>query len=98
MEDTGPGSTPGLRLRVEGLVVAERRRARLLAYDHRPVDGPRPLAWLTGRAVRHAHWAPWECVAAHQRPTALGERGTVRLNKTLDQLTPLARAHQEWHR
>ncbi|MEU9438844.1 hypothetical protein [Streptomyces sp. NPDC048252] len=97
VEDEGPGSTRHTRLRVEGLVVAGRRRGRLLAYDHRPVQGPWPLAWLARRAVRHAHWAPWDCVAAHQRPTAIGERGTVQLTRPLDDLKPLAQAHDEWN-
>ncbi|MEU1193489.1 hypothetical protein [Streptomyces sp. NPDC005859] len=98
VEETDPGGTPGTRLRVDGVVVAVRRRGRLLAYEHRPVEGPWPLAWLTRRAVRLAHWAPWDCVAAHQPPSATGESGTVRLTRTVDQLTPLAQAHADWMR
>ncbi|MEU0786934.1 PRC-barrel domain-containing protein [Streptomyces sp. NPDC006173] len=98
VEERGPGSEPGTRLRVEGLVITSRRRARLLAYDHRPVQGPWSLTWLTRRAIRHAHWAPWSCVASHQRPPAIGESGTVQLATTIGELAPLAQAHEEWDR
>ncbi|MBT2421844.1 hypothetical protein J7F01_40805 [Streptomyces sp. ISL-22] len=98
VEETSPGSTPGPRLRVDGLVVAVRRRGRLLAYDHRPVQGPWPLAWLTRRVIRRARWVPWDCVAVHQPPAVVGERGSVRLSRTIDELVPLVRAHADWNR
>ncbi|MEK9520598.1 hypothetical protein MIU24_14520 [Streptomyces venezuelae] len=82
------------RLRVEGLVTATRRRSRLLAYDHRPVDAPWPLTALARRATRHALWTPWTTVTAHRPPDRLGEPGTI----TLDQpaTTPLD-MHTHWN-
>ncbi|MEV5439558.1 PRC-barrel domain-containing protein [Streptomyces sp. NPDC052682] len=88
----------GLRMRVEGLVVAVRRRGRLLAYDHRPVDRPRLLARLVSRATARARYAPWDRVAAHQPPASLGQRGTVQLTVRAQDLTPLSEVHDDWNR
>ncbi|MGW7265146.1 PRC-barrel domain-containing protein [Streptomyces sp. NPDC054842] len=97
VEVEAPGHDTGTRLRVEGLVVALRWHGRLLAYDHRPVHGPRPLAWLTRRSVRRARWVPWDRVAHHRPAAAVGERGALRLTTTADELLPLERAHHEWN-
>ncbi|MFC8269491.1 hypothetical protein ACFUIZ_27800 [Streptomyces cinereoruber] len=83
-------------LKVEGLVVATRARARLIAYDHRPVDGPWPLARLARRAARGARWAPWPVVAAHEPPDRLGDPGTVRLVVPGTELASLTDVHHGW--
>lgn len=93
--ETGAPAGPG-PLRVEGLVIASRRRSRMLAYDHRPVTAPWPLTALARRATRHARWAPWEGVAAHQRPNRTGEPGTIILNRPADALIPLNDMHTQW--
>ncbi|MFE0774269.1 hypothetical protein [Streptomyces sp. NPDC058861] len=90
----GPAHT---ELRVEGLVVAIRRRGRLIAYDHRPVDGPWPLARLARRAARNALWAPWSVVAGHEPPARLGDPGTVRLTVPGTELAPSADVHDDWN-
>ncbi|KMO93479.1 PRC-barrel domain-containing protein [Streptomyces roseus] len=86
---------PGLH--VAGIVIATRRRSRLLAYDHRPVDAPWPLTALARRATRHALWAPWTAVTAHRRPPRTGEPGTVTLDQTAASLTPLRDMHAHWN-
>ncbi|WP_185893574.1 PRC-barrel domain-containing protein [Streptomyces sp. WAC08241] len=93
-EHPGPAGTV---LKVEGLVVATRARGRLIAYDHRPVDGPWPLAWLARWAARNARWAPWPAVAAHEPPARLGDPGTVRLAVPGGELAPLTDAHDAWN-
>ncbi|MGJ7416069.1 hypothetical protein AB9128_09485 [Streptomyces cinereoruber] len=82
--------------RVEGLVVATRRRGRLIAYDHRPVDGPWPLARLARRAARNALWAPWSAVTDHEPPVRLGGPGAVRLTAVGTELAPLVDVHDDW--
>ncbi|MFC8492035.1 hypothetical protein ACFUJU_14855 [Streptomyces sp. NPDC057235] len=89
----GPADT---ELRVEGLVVAARRRGRLIAYDHRPVDGPWPLAWLARWAARNVLWAPWSAVTDHEPPVRLGDAGTVRLAVAGIELAPLVNVHDDW--
>ncbi|MEV6618682.1 hypothetical protein AB0N31_33475 [Streptomyces sp. NPDC051051] len=88
----------GTRMRVDGLVVAVRRRGRLLAYDHRPVDRPLLLARLVGRVAARARYATWDQVGAHRPPTTLGERGTVRLTVRGEDLMRLREAHDDWNR
>lgn len=85
------------RLHVAGLVIATRRRSRLLAYDHRPVDAPWPLTALARRTTRHALWTPWATVAAHQAPIRLGEPGTVTLDQPASALTSLQDMHTHWN-
>ncbi|MFF7361608.1 hypothetical protein [Streptomyces sp. NPDC008125] len=69
---------------------------RLIAYDHRPVDGPWPLARLARWASRNARWAPWAVVAGHEGPGRLGGPGTVRLLVTTDELPLLTEVHDDW--
>jgi sporulation protein YlmC with PRC-barrel domain len=88
----------GTQMRVEGLVIAVRRRGRLLAYDHRPVDRPRLLARLVSRATARARYAPWHHIAVHRSPTTLGERGTVQLTVRGEDLMHLREAHNDWSR
>ncbi|MFJ6799091.1 PRC-barrel domain-containing protein [Streptomyces sp. NPDC091268] len=90
------GRGPG-RLRLEGLVVATRRRGRMLGYDHRPVDAPWPLTALARRAARHALWAPWTVVTAHRPPSRTGETGTITLSESAADLTPLEKMHAHWN-
>ncbi|MFF0561727.1 PRC-barrel domain-containing protein [Streptomyces sp. NPDC020472] len=90
-------SPTGRELRVEGLVVATRRRGRLIAYEHRPVDGPWPLARLARWAARNALWAPWSMVADHEPPVRLGDPGIVRLTVSETELVPLVGAHDDWN-
>ncbi|WEH38342.1 hypothetical protein [Streptomyces sp. AM 2-1-1] len=89
------GDSPDTVLRVEGLVVATRSRGRLIAYDHRPVDGPWPLARLARWAARNARWAPWPLVAGHEGPGRLGDPGTVRLLVGTDELPLLTDVHDD---
>ncbi|MFI8258672.1 hypothetical protein [Streptomyces filamentosus] len=91
------GDPTGTLLKVEGLVVATRARGRLIAYDHRPVDGPWPLARLARRAARDARWVPWSAVAGHEPPDRLGEPGTVRLTVPGAELDLLTDAHDAWN-
>ncbi|GGR36332.1 hypothetical protein [Streptomyces roseolus] len=91
------GASADTVLKVEGLVVATRVRARLIAYDHRPVDGPWPLARLARRAARGARWAPWPVVAAHEPPDRLGDLGTVLLVVPGAELVPLTDVHHGWN-
>ncbi|WP_052680621.1 PRC-barrel domain-containing protein [Streptomyces sp. NRRL F-4428] len=95
-ETTAPAVTRP-RLRIEGLVIATRRRGRLLAYDHRPVDGPWPLTALARRTTRHALWTPWTAVTAHRPPDRLGEPGTITLDQPATALTPLLDMHTHWN-
>ncbi|QTA36710.1 PRC-barrel domain-containing protein [Streptomyces sp. CA-256286] len=96
-EYTAPGNAPAdTELRIEGLVVAARRRGRLIACDHRPVDGPWPLARLALWAARNARWVPWSTIAEHAPPRRLGDPGTVRLIAHAGELTPLTDAHRDW--
>ncbi|WP_411072607.1 hypothetical protein [Streptomyces sp. cmx-4-25] len=92
--DAGPAGTV---LKVEGLVVATRARGRLIAYDHRPVDGSWPLTRLARWAARNARWAPWPAVAGHEPPDRLGDPGTVRLAVSGTELVPLTDAHDDWN-
>ncbi|WP_329201733.1 MULTISPECIES: hypothetical protein [unclassified Streptomyces] len=95
-----PGPSPGndsTRLRIEGVVIAPRRRSRILAYDHRPVAAPWPLTLLARRATRHALWVPWESVASSERPSALGRPGTVTLTRNATDLPLLRDMHTHWN-
>ncbi|MCZ2525294.1 PRC-barrel domain-containing protein [Streptomyces sp. HB2AG] len=98
VEERVPGEDAATRLRVDGLVVAVRRRSRLLAYDHRPVRAPMLLAFLARRAAARARWAPWHTVAGHLPPAAAGERGTVRLDRAAADLPLLGDVHEQWTR
>jgi hypothetical protein len=69
----------GLRsLRVTGLVLAPGETARLLAFDHEPVDRPRLLGLLSRRLAARARWIPWTDVAL-AAPGTLRRPGTVHL-------------------
>ncbi|MBT2391821.1 hypothetical protein J7E87_20890 [Streptomyces sp. ISL-1] len=96
VEQPTPDETGATVLRIEGLVVAAKRRTQLLAYDHRPVDGPWPLARLARRAARHARWAPWETIASHQLPERLGDAATIRLKCPATELSLLTDVHHQW--
>ncbi|MET9963408.1 hypothetical protein ABZ128_30795 [Streptomyces sp. NPDC006326] len=91
----GPDGT--LRLRIEGLVIATRRRTRMLGYDHRPVEAPWPLTAIARRATRHALWAPWDTVTSHAPAARAGERGTVVLTRNGAELPTLAAMHAHWN-
>ncbi|MFC9295114.1 PRC-barrel domain-containing protein [Streptomyces sp. NPDC057011] len=97
LAETAPragGGTGGMRL--EGIVIATRRRSRMLGYDHRPVTAPWPLTALAHLATRHAMWAPWSAVADHRPPPRLGEDGTITLNQAADSLSSLDTMHAHW--
>ncbi|MBW8486860.1 hypothetical protein [Actinomadura parmotrematis] len=81
---------------VDGLVVSPKRRGRLLAWDHRPVERPRILGAIARAGSRRARWVPWDAVASHEPPGRLGDLGTVRLDRASADLVPLADAQREW--
>ncbi|WP_327686427.1 hypothetical protein [Streptomyces sp. NBC_00467] len=89
---------PEATLRVEGVVVALKGHSRLFSYDHRPVDGPWPLAWLARRAARHARWIPWDHVTSHQPAKRLGDPAIIRISHPSEQLPLLSDMHQQWTR
>ncbi|MFF0277764.1 PRC-barrel domain-containing protein [Streptomyces sp. NPDC004330] len=87
---------PGM-LHLDGIVIATRRRSRLLGYDHRPVAAPWPLTALARRAARHALWAPWTAVTTIRPPSRLGEPGTLTLDRESSVLTELTTMHGHWN-
>ncbi|TQK42383.1 hypothetical protein FBY35_3783 [Streptomyces sp. SLBN-118] len=97
VEHPAPGDISGATvLQIEGLVVATRRRTQLVAYDHRPVEGPWPLARLARKAAHRARWAPWDRIASHHLPERLGEPATIHLRCPLKELPLITDVHHQW--